>query len=474
MTPNQPVESAVRDHAELKGLLEQHQQQHLLRFWNELDHAERMSLANQIHSVDFELIRELFEARDVGETWEQLASRAEVPPAITCDDFHDEVSYQRAYQRGAEAIAEGKVAMILTAGGQGSRLGFDHPKGMFPIGPVSNRTLYQMIIEKVLARGQQFGSAIPFFVMSSPPTHQESSRFLEQNQYFGYAEDDFRIFCQGVMPAVDQAGKLILGSKSSLFLSPDGHGGMLGALDRTGCLNEMLDRGIEHVFYGQVDNPLIQACDPALIGYHILADSEMTSQVVRKSSPLQRVGNVVSIDGKVQIIEYSDLPEQYARQTDDDGSLKLWAGSIAVHVFETSFLKTSASKAGALPFHRANKVVPFVDENGQRVQPDRPNAVKFERFIFDLLPWARNAIVCEVDPAEGFCAVKNAAPANAETPEHVRAAISELHRRWLLDAGVSVGQQSVVEISPFFAVEPSQLLKKLDRLPEIGLQTFIH
>ena len=473
MTPNQLPGTNPSDRAELDAILTRHNQQHLLQFWDELDDTQRQHLADQVRGIDFELVNELFGSRDAGETWEQLATRAEVPPAITCQDFENRESYSQAYRCGAEAIASGKVAMILTAGGQGSRLGFHHPKGMFEIGPVSNRTLYQMIIEKVLARARHFDSTIPFYVMSSPPTHRESSEFLEQNNYFGYDASDFHVFCQGVMPAVDRAGRLILGSKSSLFVSPDGHGGMLAALDRTGCLDDMIGRGVEHVFYGQVDNPLIQACDPALIGYHILAQSEMTSQVVRKHSPLQRVGNVVSIDGKVQIIEYSDLPEQFARQTNEDGSLKLWAGSIAVHVFETAFLKRSSSQASALPFHRANKVVPFVDANGELVQPEQPNAIKFERFIFDLLPWAENAIVCEVDPAEGFCAVKNAPPAVSETPEHVRAAISAQHRKWLVDAGVQVAEDAVVEISPFFAVEPEQVKQKLDQLPAIGQQTFV-
>ncbi|MEM9410153.1 MAG: UTP--glucose-1-phosphate uridylyltransferase, partial [Planctomycetota bacterium] len=245
-----------------------------------------------------------------------------------------------------------------------------------------------------------------------------------------------------------------------IFASPDGHGGMLAALSKSGCLEDMKKRGIRYVFYGQVDNPLIQACDPTLIGYHILRQSEMTSQVVRKNDPLQKVGNVVSVNGKVQIIEYSDLPESHARQTNDDGSLKLWAGSIAVHVFDVSFLDRCNASADSLPFHRANKKVAFLNDAGELVKPDAPNAIKFEKFIFDLLPLANNAIICEVDPAEGFCAVKNAPPAASETPEHVRNAISDLHAGWLKECGISVAEGVQVEINPLYAVDSKQLAEK--------------
>jgi len=275
------------------------------------------------------------------------------------------------------------------------------------------------------------------------------------------AEDDLRVFCQGTMPALDLDGRIILERKHKLFVSPDGHGGMLAALNRHGCLDEIMGRGIKHIFYGQVDNPLVQLCHPALIGYHIRHQSEMTTQVVRKHDPLQRVGNLVMVDGKVQVIEYSDLPESQAIRKNLDGSLKFWAGSIAVHVFETDFLARNLGNHDSLPFHLARKKVPYLDAAGELIQPSEPNAIKFERFIFDLLPWAKNAIICEVDPSEGFCAVKNAAPAAAETPEHVKQAICSLHRRWLTEVGAEVDPDVAVEINPLFAVDRETLAKRI-------------
>ncbi len=461
------------ENSNLVKQLQDFNQSHVLQFWNELAPTQRKQLINQLETFDFQLIDSLTQLASAESPWEKIAQAAEVPPAITlAQQSPDGLHYQHARATGTEALAAGKVGMILVAGGQGTRLGFDHPKGMFPIGPVSNRTLYQMHFEQVLGRSRQFGVRIPLYVMTSPPTHDETTQFLTDHQFFGMDPADVNIFCQGVMPAVDKDGKLLLETKSSVFVSPDGHGGTLEALARSGCLQDAKTRGIEHLFYGQVDNPLIQTCDPALVGYHLNSGSEMTSQVVRKTDWSQKVGNVVSIDGKVQIIEYSDLPEQYAKQTNPDGSLKLWAGSIAVHLFKLDFLERSLTQADSLPFHLANKKVPFLDASGTRVEPDQPNAIKFERFIFDLLPLAENAIVCEVKAEDGFCAVKNAPPAKSETPEHVKNAISDLHGRWLQAAGVELASGIIVEINPTFAADVETLKGKIPTGTKIAESTY--
>lgn len=461
------------DIADLKSQLEKHGQHHVLNFWDQLSDSQKGSLYSSLSSIDFDQLKELFGATFSESSWAELAAAAKVPPAITLDDFANEDSYNAARAKGLEVLSGGKVAMVIVAGGQGSRLGFDHPKGMFPIGPVSERTLFQIFFENVKARGTESGVTIPLYIMTSPPTHVETVEFLQENNWFGIPECDVRVFCQGTMPAVDENGKLLLESKDSIFQSPDGHGGTLRALEVNGCFEDMDQRGIEHLFYGQIDNPLVQVCHPALIGYHVLAKSEMTSQVVRKTEPLQKVGNVVEVDGVVQIIEYSDLPEEYARQTDEDGSLKLWAGSIAVHIFTFDFLKRSAANADSLPFHRAHKKVPCLNEAGNIVEPDSPNAFKFEKFIFDLLPSAKNAIVCEVDPAEGFCAVKNAAPAPSETPQHVKDAIVNLHKSWLKAAGAKINPEVKVEISPMFATDKESLAAKIDDGMLIETDTYL-
>ncbi|MEL7499293.1 MAG: UDPGP type 1 family protein [Planctomycetota bacterium] len=455
---------SVTTKTELESRLAEHGQSHLLRFWDELCESSQQKLADQIAQIDFKLIEDLRLKSAEPQLWTELAARANVPTAITLEDFADPKTVDAAVATGKSALKAGELAMVLVAGGQGSRLGFHHPKGMYPVGPVSNASLYQIHFEKVLARARQFGAPIPMYVMTSPPTHDETTTFLQQHQFFGMDPDHVKIFCQGTMPAIDEAGQLLLASKDEVFLSPNGHGGTLAALVDHGCLEHARSLGVKHLFYGQVDNPLIQICDPALIGFHINSGSEMTSQVVRKIHALQKVGNVVEVDGQVQIIEYSDLPEQSAKQVDDQGNLKLWAGSIAVHIFDLGFLETSSSEAETLPFHRAFKKVPFIDSAGELISPDGPNATKFERFIFDLLPFAKNAIVCEVAATDGFCALKNAPGAAAETEAHVRQAISDLHRRWIEQAGGHVAENINVEISPLCAVDSEMVSQQLGKV----------
>lgn len=448
--------------AALTRLLEPLGQAHLLRFWGELSTEQRQRLALQIRSIDWDTFATLTAAESGQQDWEQVAGQVSPPQALSLLEQANPQRLRAAVAAGEEALAEGKVGFILVAGGQGSRLGFEHPKGMFPIGPVSGRSLFQILLEHARARGLRAGVSVPVYIMTSPQTDSETRQFLQANRWFGYPEDDVRIFCQGVIPAVDrQTHQILLAEKDELFVNPDGHGGCLSALARSGLLEEMRQRGIEQLFYGQVDNPLLQVCQPALLGHHLLSGSEVTTQVVRKTDPGQRVGNVVRWQGRTQIIEYSDIPPSLAAQRNAGGELRFWAGSIAVHVFAREFLERCAAQAETLPFHRALKKVACLDGQGRRIQPAEPNAIKFERFIFDLLPHAREAIVVEVDPALGFAAVKNAPPAPAETPEWVQAAISRLHRHWLRQAGAEVSDNLPVEISPFVALDSADLMGRI-------------
>ena len=434
-------------------------QLHLLRFWDDLDEIQRTSLLSEIEAIDFGLIEQLFQNSSASQKWAELARRAEPPTAVRLNPSdQDPFSLEQAIERGEQALAAGEIGMILVAGGQGSRLGFEHPKGMFAIGPVSQRTLFQVLFEKLAALGQHYGVTIPLCVMTSPVVHQETEDFLSENDWFGYPVDGWSIFCQGTMPAIDaQSGELLMSSKANLFLSPDGHGGMLKALKDSGQLDALISRGVSQAFYCQIDNPLAQVCDPATIGYHLLNRSEMSLQAVAKTDPLHKVGNVVSIDNQVQVIEYSDLPIDVAEKVNADGELTLWAGSIAVHVFELEFLNRMAENTEALPFHLASKKVPFVDFEGQRIETDVPNAIKFERFVFDLLPMAERAIAVEVATEEAFAPVKNADSAATETATTARQAMIKQDQRRLMESGVIVPEDTVVEICPKLALDVEKL-----------------
>lgn len=449
----------------LRARLKRFNQTHLTAFIDRLSGTEPARFAAQLESIDFEQLEKLRAGDDESPDWHALAERAEPPTAIRLDDNH---ATDAARRLGEEAIRGGKVAVILVAGGQGTRLGFDLPKGMFRIGPLSSRTLFEMHVDRLRAVMKRYHASIPLYIMTSPATDAKTRMFFSDNDGFGLGSDQLRIFCQGTMPAVSEAdGKVLLNGFGEIALSPDGHGGMLQALSARGCLEDAADKGIEHFFYGQVDNPLVELCDPVLIGHHLMADSDMTTQVVRKVTPLDRVGNVVGIDGRVQIIEYSDLPDSVAKKTNPDGSLKLWAGNIAVHILKLKFLDRVQRSAAGLPFHRARKAVPYIDEHGQRIEPKSPNAVKFERFIFDLLPMADNALVVEGDAAKVFAPVKNADGAAGDTPTIARRAISKLHRSWLEAAGAQVAPEAIIEIHPNWALDADEVAEKIDSHLEI-------
>ncbi|MEN6498688.1 MAG: UTP--glucose-1-phosphate uridylyltransferase, partial [Thermoguttaceae bacterium] len=334
-------------------------QEHLLTHWDRLDAAQQERLAQEIHSINFSLMDRLYRQPDRKDDIRALADQAQEPPAFCMGSQTSQFSPEEAIARGEEALRAGEVAVMLVAGGQGTRLGFDAPKGMYPIGPISKKTLFQIHVERIVAASVRYARRIPLCVMTSPATHEPTLRFFSEHNRFGLPEDELRIFCQGTMPAVDaQTGKVLLDQPHHIALSPDGHGGMLAALDRSGLLGELRDRGFKHLFYFQVDNPLVQIGNPEFLGYHLLSGSEMTTQVVAKESPLDRVGNVVRVDGRLHVIEYSDLPNEVAERRKADGSLEIWAGSIAVHALSLDFLARVADKAEVLPFHIARKKVP--------------------------------------------------------------------------------------------------------------------
>ena len=457
----------------LRGRLARYGQEHLLRFWDELPLEGQTRLAHQVDSLDFDLVARLVAGSEAEVDFADLARRALPPPAVKADGTGAAWSPSDAYDRGQQAIRDGQVGAVIVAGGQGTRLGFEKPKGLFPLGPLSGRTLFQILADRLLAIGQYYGVRIPLYIMTSPATHDETIDYWQSHGMLGMDPDHVRVFCQGTMPAVErESGRILLADRDRLALSPDGHGGTVAALQRSGCLDDCDARGVRYLSYGQVDNPLVQLCDPGLVGHHLAAGSEMTTQVVRKRYPTEKVGNVVLVDGRLQIIEYSDLPESAATQLDDAGQLKLWAGSIAVHVFDVAFLRRMSGQADALPFHRAIKKVPYVDAGGNRVDPEQPNAVKFERFIFDLLPSAENAFVVEGIPAEVFAPVKNAPGAPADTADLAQQAMLDLDRRRLLEAGIATADGVRVEINPRFALDEDQLRQKAGERSPITADTY--
>ncbi|HYO08259.1 MAG TPA: UDPGP type 1 family protein [Tepidisphaeraceae bacterium] len=444
-------------------------QQQVLRFHDQLDERGKERLRKQLLALDLGEIDELAEKHVRHKSPIPLPARIEpVKTYPRTAGPGQEQLYADAERRGHELLRQGKVAAFLVAGGQGTRLGYNGPKGEFPVTPIKNKPLFQVFAEQLLAWGRDAGRPVPWYVMTSDANDAQTRAFFQQNNHFGLDPADVFFFQQGMMPAFDMQGRMLLAERDSLALSPDGHGGSLRALARSGALADMKRRGVEHLSYFQVDNPLVHTIDPLFLGLHDLTGSEMSSKTIPKAGPLEKVGNFAIGDGVLQVIEYSDLPESLAKQTNADGGLTFNAGSIAIHALRASFIdRLTAGGRLELPWHRAEKKVPYVDDAGNAVKPDKPNAVKLEQFVFDAIPLAQNAIVYETDRAEEFSPVKNAegtdSPASSRRDQVRRAA------RWLKSAGVDVATKdgephATLEISPLYARDEKQLR---DRKPAV-------
>jgi UDP-N-acetylglucosamine/UDP-N-acetylgalactosamine diphosphorylase len=313
--------------------------------------------------------------------------------------------------------------------------------------------------------------------MPSPATHDETVAFFKENRYFGLPEGEVFFFQQGTMPALDMAtGRLLMEARGRLFTSPNGHGGTLRALADTGLLQRLGARGIRHVFYFQVDNPVVQIADPAFLGHHIAERAEVSSKVIPKEGPTDKLGNLVLIDGRCGMIEYSDLPEDLARQTDERGELRFRAGNPAIHIFDIDFLRRVTTGTEAMPFHVARKKVPCLDEKGNEVEPAKENALKFEMFIFDALPRADRWTVVETSRRDEFQPLKNAT--GPDSPATVRQALSNLAADWLERAGAVVPRSATgdaavpLEVSPLHALDAEELARKVARGTRIEKATY--
>ena len=453
------------DVAAARDKLNQIGQSQVLRFYDELDSAGQEKLLGQIAALDLDAVAELAESHVRRKPDLDLPSDISPVDILPREPGPDRRElYAKAKSRGEQLLTEGKIGAFLVAGGQGTRLGYDGPKGEYPVTPIQNKPLFQVFAEQLLAVGRDAGKPVPWYVMTSESNDAATRAFFEKHAHFGCDPADVIFFAQGMMPAFSNDGKMLLGAKGSLVLSADGHGGSLRALSKSGALDDMDRRGVEHLSYFQVDNPLVHCVDPLFLGLHDLTGSEMSSKTIPKAGPLEKVGNFVSTGGRVAVIEYSDLPEELARQTNADGSLKFNAGSIAIHALRCSFVRR-LNEGGrlSLPWHRAEKKVPHLDDAGQLVSPVKPNGVKLEQFVFDAVPLAEKAIVLETDRAEEFSPVKNAegtdSPATCRRHQIARAA------RWLTAAGVAVPMKQgepdcVIEISPLYAVSADQLKER--------------
>lgn len=451
---------------ELQKTLNEYDQQHVLKWWPDLTEDQQQQLSTQLLAVDFSTIQSVWQAAQNAPAADSAAAqqpRAEIAQAPSSvvrqpSSAADENIRAAADAVGQQLLADGRVAVVTVAGGQGSRLGFDHPKGMFPVGPVSDRTLFQIFAEQILARKRRHGGEIPWLIMTSSATHDETVTFFEQHEFFGLDRQAVIFFQQGSMPAVDATtGQLLLSDPASLCLSPDGHGGLVTAMKSSGLLDQMATQGIQHFFYHQVDNPTVILCDPVLIGLHQQHESQLTTNVVTKSSPTEKMGVLVELNGKLEIIEYSELTVEQASKTDASGQWIFWAGNTAIHLFTLEFFQQLTDGTLQLELHLASKKVAHLNDEGTLTAPTEPNANKFERFIFDALPLAKNALIVEGNRDREFNPVKNAT--GSDSPATAKAALNRIAREWAQAAGQIISEDSDLEISPLEALDAEEFAR---------------
>jgi len=437
---------------DLRDRLTAHGQGHVLAGWDALPPASRIALVEQLAGLDLAELDALYRRR--------AEPHAVLPPRDRIAPIPLDPPTASSREIGEGVLRRGEVAALLVAGGQGSRLGFDKPKGMYPVGPVSGASLFQVHAEKVLALSRRYGKAVPFLVMTSPATHADTEAFFRDQRYFGLAAADVFLFQQGTMPALDLAtGRLLLEEPGKLFVSPNGHGGTLTALAETGLLATLKACGVRHVFYFQVDNPLVKVCDPAFVGRHVETRAEVSSKVVVKEQPGEKVGVLAVVDGRCAIVEYSDLPPEMAAEREPDGTLRFRAGSPAIHIFSMPLLERVTARGTGLAYHVARKKVAYFDPAaGAVVEPTTENALKFERFVFDALPMADRWLAVETPRAEEFAPLKNAT--GPDSPATARRAMIDLHAGWLARAGVPANGHAV-EVSPLFALDADELAAKI-------------
>ena len=430
-------------------------QEHLFAHWQERGEERRRRLVRDLEHLEPSLL-------------DSLRRRCDKQPVVDKQlDPHPYVPEEHwrnnpeARAAGEDLLDRGMAGFLTVAGGQGSRLGYAGPKGAYRISPLRRASLFQILAEKILAARRRYGRATPWYVMGGPHNLEDIVAFFRKNGFFGLPEGEVSFFSQGSFPTLSTDGKLLLAADGGLFENPNGHGGVLQALHESGLLCSMEDGGIEELFYTQVDNPLVQVPDAAFLGMHRLRRSEMSSKVVPKEYPDEKLGVIGLIDGKPGIIEYSDLDQERTHARDSAGRLLYSHGSIAIHVLNVGFVRRLDYR---LPLHQARKhVESWIPGPGGGRLAER-EAIKFERFIFDAIPEAENPLFLETDRAEEFAPLKNRT--GVDSIETCREGMLWQHVRWLEQAGIRVphrdGRPAVtVEISPLFACGPEDLKKRL-------------
>jgi UDP-N-acetylglucosamine/UDP-N-acetylgalactosamine diphosphorylase len=438
-------------------------QGHLFAHWDDRPVRMKQRLLADLSTLDLALVGELRRALEAqsavpaagAPSAEDMARNVTPAPFVPLDASLKDAE---ARASGEESIRRGHTALLTVAGGQGSRLGYDGPKGMFPVTPLRQKTLFALFAEKLLAARRWYGAQIPWLIMTGAQNHEATLRYFEEQDWFGLGRETVTMFVQGSVPSLSPEGQLLLAPDGGLFFNPNGHGGVVDALRGSGALAALRARGVDHLFYFQVDNPLVRVPDPVFLGFHSRARSRVSSKVVAKAYPEEKLGVIVERDGTMAVIEYSDLDPRLMQARTSSGRLLYEQGSIAIHILDTAFI---ADPALALPWHVARKKAEVLNPVPGGTETVSREAVKMERFVFDLVPLAGRALFFETDRSEEFAPLKNRE--GLDSIATCRDGQVEQAARWLTACGVQVPRDGkgrpahVIEISPLFAMDPAVL-----------------
>ncbi|MBQ6180115.1 MAG: UDPGP type 1 family protein [Ruminococcus sp.] len=383
-----------------KELLEKFGQEHLLKYYDEISDEEKAELLAQIELIDFSVLENLREENRF------TAARGKFEPlgAVTIKDIEN--NSQKYNSAGIDAIKNGKVAAVLLAGGQGTRLGFDKPKGMFNVGVSKELYIFQCLINNLREVVDKAGAWVPLYIMTSEKNNNDTIAFLEEKDYFGYNKDYVKFFVQDMAPSVDYNGKIYMESRSRISISPNGNGGWFSSLVRAGLLDEIKDNGIEWINVFAVDNVLQRIADPLYVGAVISSGLQSGSKVVSKAGPDERVGVLCLEDGAPSIVEYYEMTEEMRTLIDENGELAYKYGVILNYLFSVDKLETILNDK--LPVHVVEKKIPYMDENGNFIKPEKPNGHKFETLVLDMVHMQDSCLAYEVDRRKEFAPIKNA------------------------------------------------------------------
>ncbi|KAJ6442940.1 UDP-N-acetylglucosamine pyrophosphorylase [Purpureocillium lavendulum] len=462
-----PAEPSPEALAELKTKYTEAGQGHAFNFYDSLGAAERGTLFQQLSNFNPAHINDIFQRATAPATTSDTPDKLEPLPDQALASILDSSpsDLDKWYEAGLDLIGANKVAVVLMAGGQGTRLGSSDPKGCFDIDLPSHKPLFQIQAERIrkiqelAAKKAGSGAApvvVPWYVMTSGPTREPTRKFFESQKYFGLDPANIQIFEQGVLPCISNEGKILLESKGKVAVAPDGNGGIYQALVLSGVLDDMRKRGIQHIHAYCVDNCLVKVADPIFIGFAAEKDVDIATKVVRKRNATESVGLILCKNGKPDVVEYSEIDKETAEAQDpkQPDVLKFRAANIVNHYYSFRFLESIPQWAHKLPHHVARKKIPYADvESGETVKPESPNGIKLEQFVFDvfnMLPLDKFACM-EVRREDEFSPLKNARGKGEDDPDTSKRDIMAQGRRWLEAAGATVVAEGGVEISPLIS-----------------------